>query len=430
MNTLAEQHLLGCILVEGDLIKEVSLSPEHFYEARNRIIFKAMRELEKRNVPVDLVTVAQEIGTEMLEKIGGMEYLGALPGSVATTSIFDTYERLVLDGWKLRKAQEIANRITEEAPAGDASIISESISALSRLEEVGYEDDFNMVEVLDEIDDDIERATGELTGIDTGFEDLNKYTGGLQDEDLIIVGARPSMGKTAFALNLAKNAAVRGVMVTIFSLEMSKKMLIKRLMCAEGWIDASKMKNPKALFNDRDWGRLREAKATIAEMPLVIYDKPSTTVQEIRAKVRKRKRQYPDRKHLVIIDYLQLIMPTSRAESRNQELGEISRSLKLIAREMKLPVVALSQLSRSVESRSDKRPQMSDLRESGSIEQDADVVMFLYRDEYYNEESEKKNIAEVIIGKQRNGPTGKIELVFFNQFQRFESIALENLITR
>lgn len=421
-NIEAEQYLLGCILVDGDLIKEISLQPEHFYRASHRIIFAAMRELEKKDEPIDVVTVITQIGIDKADTVGGISYLSRLAGGVPTTSTVQTYEKYILDAWKLRQAEMIANKIKEEvAVAKDSSIIGQSIAELSRLDETGYDEDFDLKKELLELDDEFESATEGLKGITTGLNDLNAATNGWQDEDLIIVGARPSMGKTAFALNEALNAAKDGTVTTIFSLEMGRKQLLKRMICIEGKIDFTKLRNPKKLMSPEEYTHMARTMGYISTLPLFIYDKPGTTVQEMRAKVRKLKRKYPDQRHLVIIDYLQLITG-SGAENRTQELGEISRALKLMAREYKLPVIALSQLSRSLEQRKDKRPMMSDLRESGNIEQDADVVAFLYRDDYYDPESTQKNVTEVIIAKQRNGPTGTVKLVFLKQFQRFECL--------
>lgn len=422
-NHEAEQYLLGCILLEGDLIKEINLQPEHFHHAGHRVIFESMRNVEKKGEPIDVVTVTTHIGVDKMGLVGGVPYLASLPNFVLTTETYKTHEKYILDAWKLRQAEMIANRLKSEiVDTSDAGLISRMISDLSRLEEMGYDDDSDIYGTTMEVFEEMETDTGELSGIDTGFYDLNAFLNGLQKQDLIIVAARPSMGKTAFALNIGLTSAKNGVQTLVFSLEMSKKSLIRRMICSEGRIDATKMRNPRKLFHDEDWPKATNAVSVISSLPLHIYDKPAVTTQEIRAKARKLKRKYPDDKHMLIVDYLQLIRGSGN-ENRNLEVGEISRDLKLIARELDMPVVVLSQLSRNVEQRRDKRPMLSDLRESGSIEQDADVILFLYRDDYYDPESKIKNITEVIIAKQRNGATGKVELSFNKQFQKFQSLA-------
>jgi replicative DNA helicase len=422
-NHEAEQYLLGCILLESDLIKEISLQPEHFHHAGHRVIFESMRSVEKKSEPIDVVTVTTHIGVDKMGLVGGVPYLASLPNFVLITETYKTHEKYILDAWKLRQAEMIANRLRSEIEdAADATPISRTISDLSRLEEMGYDEDSDIYSTTMEVFEEMEQDTGDLSGIDTGFYDLNAFLNGLQKQDLIIVAARPSMGKTAFALNIGLTGAKNGVQTSIFSLEMSKKSLVRRMICTEGRIDATKMRNPRKLFHDEDWPKATMAVSMISSLPLHIYDKPAVTTQEIRAKARKLKRQHPDDKHLLIVDYLQLIRGSGN-ENRVQEVAEMSRELKLIARELDMPVVVLSQLSRNVEQRRDKRPILSDLRESGSIEQDADVILFLYRDDYYNPESPVKNITEVLIAKQRNGATGKVELSFIKQFQKFQSLA-------
>lgn len=264
---------------------------------------------------------------------------------------------------------------------------------------------------------------GDLTGIPTGYDDLNRMTAGLQEGDLIIIGARPSMGKTAFVLNIAFHAASAHTATGIFSLEMGEEQLLKRMISSTGNIDATKLKNPKKLCNLKDWEKISQAMGLINDLPLEIYDKANVTMQEIYAKTRKLKRKYPNKKVLIAIDYLQLIVcdPKHRG-NRMQEIGEISRKLKLMARELNVCVVALSQLSRAVESRQDKRPLLSDLRENGQIEQDADLIAFLYREDYYDRETENKNITEIILAKQRNGPVGVVELAFIKEFSKFVNL--------
>lgn len=422
-NIEAEKYLLGCILIDGSLIKEITLKPEHFHHAGHKVIFEAMRTIEKKEEPIDVATVITHIGVDKMGLVGGISYLASLPNYVLSTETYHTYEKYILDAWKLRQAEQIAKKLQEEVVTStDAKVISEAVAELSRLEEVGFDQDADIYQSTMEVFEEMENDTGEITGVDTGFYDLNAYLSGLQNGDLIILAARPSIGKTAFALNIGLTAAKKGVQTTIFSLEMNQKSLIRRMMCAEGKIDATKMRNPRRLFGDEDWPRATLAASQISSLPLHIYDKPNVTTQEIRAKARKLKRKYPNEQHLIIIDYLQLIKGGGNP-NRVQEVAEISRDLKLIARELDVPVLVLSQLSRGVEQRQNKRPMLSDLRESGSIEQDADVILFLYREDYYDRETEKKNIIEVIIAKQRNGAVGKVELVFLKPYQKFQSLS-------
>lgn len=419
-NVDAETHLLACLFLEQTLIKEVKLKPEHFYSSKNKIIFIAIKEAEKREMPTDVVTVFTMIPKEHKKEVP-VSYLSDLSKSVPTIENYEVYEKLILDSFKLRMAKIIARKIDNDLEVGviadDAQeVITTMIQKLTKLEEVGYIDDFDLKTSLSKITLEMDKDT---KGIDTGYKALNSLTNGWQDGDLIIIGARPSIGKTAFALNLASNAAKDDAIVTLFSLEMAEDILLKRMICAEGRIEGKRMRNPNTLFEERDWERFAGAISVIEPMKLFIYDSSNISVQEIRAKVRSLKRRYPENKHLVIIDYLQLIRGNGGKENRNIEISEISRSLKILARELSIPVITLSQLSRSVEHRQDKRPSMSDLRDSGSLEQDADIVMFMYRDDYYNMNSENKNTIEINIAKQRNGATGRIELTYLKEFNLF-----------
>jgi replicative DNA helicase len=411
-NQEAEQYLLGCLLIEPDLIKEISLRPEHFYLGKHRTIFQAMKEAEKNGEPIDIVTVYSNLDKTQRDEIG-TGYLSDLSLSVPTTENFKVYEKYILDAWKVRKAKQIAvNLNTGLDMSPDPQLISDAISKLLRLEEIGHDSDYDIKKSLAQLMLDIEKSQ---VGIKSGYYDLDAFTNGWQDGDLIVVGARPSVGKTAFALNIARNAAKKDVVVSIFSLEMPEKQILKRIISADAWIDASMMRDPKTFFKDEHWEIYSDAIARIEKWPLKIYDNPSTTVQDIRANVRRLKRMYPNKKHLCIIDYLTLIKSEGK-ESRTVEVGNISRNLKIMARELSLPVITLAQLNRSVETRQDKRPLLSDLRDSGNIEQDADVILFLYRDDYYNPKTEAKNIMEVIIAKQRNGPTGKVILQYLKEY--------------
>lgn len=423
INIEAEQALLGCILASGSVIKEISLRPEHFYYPKHQTIFEAMRALEAQEKKIDLVTVVSQLGENNLLEVGGVSYLTDLACSVPITENFPVYEGYVLDAWKLRQAKIVGLKLQSEVEVGGADVLSEAITDLQRLEETGYTDEFDLRELQLEMMEYYESLSGDITGVTTGYTDMDLMTNGLQDEDLIIIGARPSIGKTAFMLNMATRAAQKqNIVPAIFSLEMPKKSLMNRIYSSLENIDGMKMRNPKATFSAEDWQKLTLAMSQVEKTALTIYDKPNQTVQEMRAKLRRLKMKYPGQKVVAFIDYLQLIKG-SGLENRNLEVAEISRNLKLMARDLGIPVVALSQLSRAVEQRQDKRPMMSDLRDSGSVEQDADMVAFLYREDYYNAETELKNIVEVIIGKQRNGPTGTVELAFIKEYNKFVDLA-------
>ncbi|MED1404298.1 replicative DNA helicase [Bacillus mycoides] len=418
-NVEAEQSVLGSIIVEGDLIKDCQLKPKQFSVPTHQMIFKAMRELEDAESPIDLVALVGKFEDSFMNQIGGITFFLNLTEIISATKNFSYHESLVIEAWKMRHAQEVAGNLYNGLQQDkDMSVISKSIDELSAIEETGYSDDFNLKETLVDLYKKMQIDVGDLTGINTGYDDLNRMTSGLQEGDLIIVGARPSMGKTAFVLNIAYHAATG-----VFSLEMGEEQLLKRMISSTGNVDATKLKNPKKLCNLKDWEKISQAMGLINDLPLEIYDKANVTMQEIYAKTRKLKRIYPDKKVLIAIDYLQLIVgdPKHRG-NRMQEIGEISRKLKLMARELNVCVVALSQLSRAVESRQDKRPLLSDLRENGQIEQDADLIAFLYREDYYDAETENKNITEIILAKQRNGPVGVVELAFVKEFSKFVNL--------
>ncbi|PDY47665.1 replicative DNA helicase [Bacillus pseudomycoides] len=419
-NLEAEQSVLGSIIMEGDLIKDCQLKPNQFSLPTHQAIFKAMRELEDAESPIDLVTVVEKLDS-FINQIGGIQILVNLADSVSTTKNFSYHEGLVIEAWKMRHAQEVAGDLYKRLQKDrDISVISNTIDELNAIEETGYSGEFDLKETLVGLYKKMQIDVGDLTGINTGYNDLNRMTSGLQTGDLIIVGARPAMGKTAFVLNVAYHAASSDTAVGIFSLEMGEEQLLKRMISSAGNVDATKMKNPKKLCNIKDWENISQAMGLINNLPLEIYDKANVTIQEIYAKTRKLKRKHPDKKVLIAIDYLQLIVgdPKHRG-NRMQEIGEISRKLKLMAREFDVCVVALSQLSRAVESRQDKRPLLSDLRETGQIEQDADLIAFLYREDYYDAETANKNITEIILAKQRNGPVGTVELAFIKEFSKF-----------
>ncbi|WP_410985641.1 replicative DNA helicase [Bacillus cereus] len=419
-NVEAEQSVLGSIIIEGDLIKDCQLKPNQFSLPTHQAIFKAMRELEDAESPIDLVTVVEKLDS-FINQIGGIQFLVNLAESVSTTKNFSYHEGLVIEAWKMRHAQEVAGDLYKRLQKDkDISAISNTIDELNAIEETGYSGEFDLKGPLVDLYKKMQIDVGDLTGIDTGYSDLNRMTSGLQAGDLIIVGARPAMGKTAFVLNVSYHAASSDTAVGIFSLEMGEEQLLKRMISSAGNVDATKMKNPKKLCNIKDWENISQAMGLINNLPLEIYDKANVTMQEIYAKTRKLKRKHLDKKVLIAIDYLQLIVgdPKHRG-NRMQEIGEISRKLKLMARELDVCVVALSQLSRAVESRQDKRPLLSDLRETGQIEQDADLIAFLYSEDYYDAETANKNITEIILAKQRNGPVGTVELAFIKEFSKF-----------
>ena len=412
----AEQSLIGIILTEPSLIKETILQPNQFYAKENRLIFGALKELDKKGDHIDVVTLLTELGNKA-NRIGGRQYLSDLLNSVASVEPFKTYEKHILESWKIRQAKKL-----QEKEIDSLEDLHEITSEFNELQEIGAENEYNHKQAIIDLYDKIESQDKGMSGIDTGFEDLNRMLDGFQGGDLIISAARPSMGKTAKMLSHALTHCKNGGITVIFSLEMGQEQLNKRLLAMAGKINLHKMRNPKQYFNDKDWNNFSMAMGIVSNLNLHIFDKSGQTVQEIRSQVKKLQRQYPNVPMLIQIDYLQLIRSTGRFESKNIEVGEITRSLKELARETNSPVYLLSQLNRGVESRQDKRPLMSDIRDSGSIEQDADVIEFLYRDNYYNPDSNKQNILEVIIAKQRNGAVGTVELYYQKEFNLFTGL--------
>jgi len=438
-NIEAEQAVLGAIFLEPSSLTQASemLIPEDFYRAAHQKIFNYMLRLSDKGEPVDLVTVTSELADQkLLEEIGGVSYLSDLASAVPTAANIEYYAKIVEEKSILRRLIRTATDIASEGYAREDEVdallneAEKSILEVSQRKNTGSFQ--NIKDVLVQTYDNIEQLhnrKGDITGIPTGFTELDRMTAGFQRNDLIIVAARPSVGKTAFALNIAQNVATKtDENVAIFSLEMGAEQLVMRMLCAEGNINAQNLRTGS--LTDEDWGKLTMAMGSLSNSGIFIDDTPGVRISEIRSKCRRLQQEHG--LGMILIDYLQLIQGSGRSgENRQQEVSEISRSLKALARELKVPVIALSQLSRGVEQRQDKRPMMSDIRESGSIEQDADIVAFLYRDDYYDKESENKNIIEIIIAKQRNRPVGTVQLAFvkaynklFNLERRFDDASM------
>ncbi|RKN85986.1 replicative DNA helicase [Paenibacillus ginsengarvi] len=429
-NLEAEQAVLGAILLDSDALITVMerIGSDDFYRTSHQHIFGSMLELAQQNEPIDLITLTARLqDNQQLEGVGGVTYLSQLANSVPTAANVDYYAQIVEEKSMLRRLIRTATQIVSSGYAGEDDVSSLLGDAEKRILEISQRQSgsgfISIRDVLMEVFEKVEflyNHKGGNSGIPSGFPDLDRMTSGFQRSDLIIVAARPSVGKTAFSLNIAQNVGVRAKeTVAIFSLEMGAAQLVQRMICAEANVDATRMRTGQ--LEGDDWEKLTMAIGTLSEANIYIDDSPSVTVADIRAKCRRLKQEKS--LGMILIDYLQLIQGRGKAgENRQQEVSEISRTLKQIARELNVPVIALSQLSRGVEQRQDKRPMMSDLRESGSIEQDADIVAFLYRDDYYDKESEKKNIIEIIIAKQRNGPVGTVELAFLKNYNKFVSL--------
>jgi replicative DNA helicase len=427
-NIEAEQSVLGSMLLSRDAIIDVSeiIKADDFYKESHKKLFDVMMEMFEKDIPVDLVTVVDELRKRnMLEAVGGIDYIASLSSNVITTANVSYYAKLIKEKATLRRLIEASSEIMELSYEGDDVETVLDIAEQKIFDIAQGRNTTNFSPIKDVLMntfykiEELYKNKGQLTGIPSGFPDLDLKTAGFQPSDFILVAARPSMGKTSFALNIAQNAALlTGLPVAIFSLEMSKEQLVNRLICSTANIDSQKLRTGN--LDEDDWMKLAAAMTPLSKASIYIDDTPGIGVMDIRAKCRRLKLEKG--LGLVMIDYLQLMQGRGRAENRQQEISEISRSLKSLARELNVPVITLSQLSRAPESRSDHRPILSDLRESGAIEQDADIVMFLYRDDYYHKDSEKKNIAEVIIAKHRNGPTGTVELLWLAQYTKFVSL--------
>lgn len=425
-----EQAVIGSILMDKDEMMNVAdiLVPDDFYQSEYRMIYQAMVQINSEGRPVDLVTVHEQLKSmNVPPEVSSLDFMIEVVNSVATSANAKHYAKIVKEKSLLRKVIKVNETIMEECYAGHESadaILEETEKQLFKLlQSRGAEDITPIKDVVMEAINRIEAASkqsGSVTGVPTGFTDLDYRTAGLQPSDMILIAARPSMGKTAFALNLAAHAACKKHITTaIFSLEMSKVQLVNRFLSMESSVSAQNLRTGN--LSETEWEKLVEGASIIGNSGLVIDDTPGISISDLRSKCRKIKLEHDDL-GLIIIDYIQLMTSNTRSESRQQEVSEISRSLKALARELNVPVVALSQLSRAVEQRPDHRPMLSDLRESGAIEQDADVVMFLYRDEYYKKDTDKPGVAEIIIAKQRNGPVGTVELAWIGDRQRFANL--------
>lgn len=429
-NSEAEQSVIGSIIMDKDAIITASeiLTAEDFYDHQYGILFEAINDLYSEGKPVDLVTLQENLREKSVPpELCSLEFIASLVKAVPTSANIKYYATIVSEKALLRRLIKITENITNNCYLDKEKIevILEDTEKeiFNILQKRGTSEFVSIKDIVVNSLNNIEAASklkGSVTGVATGFYDLDYKTAGLQPSDLILIAARPSMGKTAFALNIAEYVAVRSNTATaIFSLEMSKIQLVNRILSMNSKVDSQSIRTGQ--LKDDDWVNLMDSARVIGESGLIIDDTPGISITELRSKCRKYKLEY--NLGLVIIDYLQLMSGSKKSESRQQEISEISRSLKALAREINCPVVALSQLSRAVEQRPDKRPMLSDLRESGAIEQDADVVMFIYRDEYYNHDSEDKGVAEIIIGKQRNGPTGTIKLAYLAQYTQFRNLA-------
>lgn len=425
-NNEAETMILGSIFLEPDIIKDLIIEADHFYDSKHKKMFKWMKALEKANEPIDFVTIA-EVAKERVHEIGGITYLSEITGSVPTTANIKFYEGIVIDHWRKREKYKVYHQALQDID--DEDIDTKTREEIESIENTGRRR--SKFSIKDHLVDKYARISEMgigLAGAETGFKDLDMMLEGLEKKKLIIVPARPSVGKTAFAINLCTNTVENSlgkeeeVYANIFSLEMGADQLTNRILSNMGNVDGKKVKNPVAYFNNDDWSKYNFALQALSnfEDNLDICDESTITVEQIRARVRENMKEHPDKHHIIMIDYLQLITPSGTyAGNRVQEISEISRALKNMAMDLNCTVIALSQLSRGVEQRQDKRPMLSDIRESGSIEQDADIIIMLYRDDYYDKESENKNIIELIIGKNREGSVGTVSLAYIKEYSKF-----------
>jgi len=435
-NIDAEQSVLGAILIDREAIYKVMklLQPGDFYRDSHRIIYETMLALNESGRPVDLITLCEELKQQdRLDKVGGVAYIATLAATVPTAANVEYYAHIVEEKSLLRTLINLSTRIASmgyEENEEPEKLIAEAEQMLMELSSRRTHQSFYAIkEIILQIFPHLEflyNNRGVITGVPSSFADLDRICCGFQPGDFIILAGRPSMGKTSLGLCIGYNAAMKNnIPVGVFSLEMSKEQLVQRILCAEASVDQQRLRN--GTLDENDWLKLHETANKLAKAPIYIDDTPGISIRQLRAKARQLKKEKG--LGLIIIDYLQMLQGSRRSENRQQEISEISRALKSLAKELRVPVLALSQLSRSVEQRPNKRPVMSDLRESGSLEQDADLVMFIYREEYYDPESDKKGIAEVIISKNRNGPVGTVELVFLKEYTKFVSMIRNEEVT-
>jgi replicative DNA helicase len=428
-NLEAEQSVLGSMLIDKNAIAQAgeALKGDDFYRESHKVIFNAIIELFQRDIPIDMVTIIEHLrASDKLEKSGGITYITEISESVPSTAHLQSYIKIVEEKSMLRKLIKASTEIIEDSYKRQDEVEGVLDSAQKRIFDIADKKNSSEYEALGSVLErgflEIERLfinKGSLTGVPSGFSDLDAKTSGFQKGDMVLVAARPSMGKTTFSLNLCENAALRaGKSIVIFSLEMPKEQLAYKLLCSQANVDMTRLRTGN--LDEKDWENIARAAGPLSSAKIFIDDTAGITVMDMRSKCRKIKLEHGI--DMIMIDYLQLMSGSSGSESRQQEVSEISRSIKALAKEMKCPVIALSQLSRAPEQRADHRPMLSDLRESGSIEQDADIVMFLYRDEYYNKETEDKNVAEVIIAKHRNGEVGTVKLAFIGQLSKFGNL--------
>jgi len=432
----AELAVLGGIMLDPEALErlEGSLIPEHFYVERHRLIFNAMLELADKGQPVDALTIKDYLEQrKQLDTCGGETYLGELISAIPTAANVRHYGHIVRDRAVLRELLGVCSTVSQKIYESSDLEVGDHLDQ-AEMDMLSVAERFSrsrphfskMKDLMVEGYHQLEKRYAEkkaITGIPTGYTDLDEITSGLQRSDLLIIAGRPSMGKTAFAMNLARNAAIQTEdprAIAVFSLEMSVQQIALRMLASEARVNMKLLRTGR--FSADDWRKLAAASGSLADSPIFVDDTPAISVLELRSKCRRLKKE-ADGLDLVIIDYLQLMSGRASAERREQEISEITRSLKSLSKELDVPVIALSQLNRSLESRADKRPMMSDLRESGAIEQDADVIMFIYRDEVYNKKPENEGRAEIIIAKQRNGPTGIVNLTFLHEYTRFENCA-------
>ena len=428
-NVEAEQSVLGGILIENGAIHRVMelLTPDDFYREAHKKIFNGLLDLSERDEPADLITLTNELRKkDHLDSVGGASYIASLIDAIPTAANIEYYARIIKEKAVLRRLIEAATGIVTQSYEDREDVeglLDEAERAIFQVADNRVRPSFYPIrEIVKSSFKNLEKLFEKkemITGVPSGFKNLDLLTAGFQPSDLIIVAGRPSMGKTAICLNFAQYAAVeKHVPVAIFSLEMSKEQLVLRMLCSEAQVDASRIRT--GFLSESDWPKLTLAAGNLSDSSIFIDDTPALSILELRAKARRLQSEHG--LGLLIVDYLQLMRGRTTIENRQQEISEISRSLKALAKELNMPVIAVSQLSRRSEAREDKRPQMSDLRESGAIEQDADLILFIYRDEVYNRTDDNRGKAEVIIGKQRNGPIGKVDMTFLDKFTAFKDL--------